>query len=694
MSEELKKRITESLDECEIIPGIPTKDIDREMWDDFWQNTPKEELERKVLDCQLAVMKMDKAIFDIVLPTKYNVDDFRKKCKIIEDAERKGMPLAGFEERLLPKCKLVKRLEEEKKLNVCPIAIDNALSIAQAHDNQLVEKGIYEPSHLNLNVRKVERRCLDFPIEEDRIIDTPSGKTMRVVVGVNKKPDASGRMGYVSIQSLEKRMDERTLDKLSDMARLYRHFLEDGMRLIGLTNITRKILELFKDEPLKPDIVYTNADSFLPDLETFKRVGFTVGDLIKFLEKRLNIKVKIEDYWKEKGRETCVWARPTEMVKIMSPEDFKEAIKTLDKGETEAFVKRLKEEGWEIRSVPIAKDPAEYIENLEEMHKTSYETTPDIQNRYPYTTLLGVHTSSIFGWLEQEYNPYILQPLLANQLMSHIVEIDPEIGKLFLLSKIYEYQEMTPIEEINYDWIIKFIEKFEPVKKILTTEDYKEIVEITGAQVGYHIFIDEYTKKVEDYYDGMARRQAVYGIIDEWSDDKSGSEDNYIPEWLYHGEIDRMIFNTEMGQKLDEILAYTNIKRTDLTWNTSWAIEDKSTPLPYDAIVVYEKYAGYNEEEIQIESVEKEFDHVKNAEYLPNDFPLELFNRIMHDHLGFDTITDRAQYYYGEIPTKIQIWTHYYIKVKERVMATEVYERKPAETHNKLTELEKLMHLF
>lgn len=691
MSEEFKEQITKFLDECEILPGVPTKDIDSEMWDDFWKNTSKDELKTKIEACQWAVMKVDNKLADLSRSTDRTIDDFRQRCESIEYQIEQGIELSEHREKTLLKCKLFKKLEEEKKLNVCPIAIDNSLSIAQAHDNQLVEKGVYEPSDLNLGVRTIERRCLDFPIEEDRIVDTPSGKTMRIVVGVNKTPDNAGRMGYVSIHELRKKINKETMTTISFMRDRYYNSVVGGNREIGLSNIVYEIMKFFKDKTLKSDIVYTNADSFLPDIESIQKIGFTSGDLIDFLHNHLNIDIEREDYWGEIGRETCVWARPTERVKLISPEEVEKAVETLDEGEKKAFMYKLKDEGWEIRPIKVAKDPAEYVENLEEMHKTSYETTPDIQNKYPYTTLLGVHTSSIFGWLEQDYNPYILQPFLANQLMRHIVEIDPEIGKLFLLNKIYEYQEMTPIEEIDYRWIIKFIEKFKPVKDILTEKDYNEIIEITGAQVGYYIFVSEYASKVEDYYDDMARRQAVYGIIDEYTDTQSGTEDNYIPDFMYDGKIDRMFFNTEMGHKLDEILGYTNIERTDLTWNTSWAIAGAKVPNPYDSCVIYESYNGYNEEEVQIESVKKEFAHVKNAEYLPDDFPLELFNQIMHDHLGYDVITDeQVQYYYQEVPTNIQIWTSYY-EIEKKVMATKEYELNFDEIHNKLMELRKLI---
>ncbi len=356
-------------------------------------------------------------------------------------------PYSIFE--LRDACEIVKDTQAERPKK-CQIVNDNGLIlhyvINERSDNIDVKTG--------LMMRDIEKRCIGFPMIKDIPYIRNGKEVFRFRVKVTKDPDSSGRVGRIDIvvvkpeESLVGIETEHIYDELRDIEK-------------------RNVLNLV----LGTDMVlwgtgFRHARSFD---EHDKRVQK------KILENRaivLKLWNKGNTGTRTIGGETCVWAASTKPL-----------------GVQEAEAEKLLTKDYE------GMDLAERIQFFEDQLNNLDRLEGGLVDAFPRQTLFNQTVSTMAGWVDFELAPNdpfgnpLVDPLLANMLYQHIVQVDPSLLSRHFV-KLVKSQAIRQAEQIKsgaihpqdvknqWNWIIAWVKKFNQVEYSLTYEDLVQVHDI------------------------------------------------------------------------------------------------------------------------------------------------------------------------------------------------------------------------
>ncbi len=469
--------------ECEIIPE--TNPFDVSDLDGYYKRIEQwdtSQLQWKLGRCRAASLTKDTydawllSNFKKNMPNNFlgyrddTLDIYRKRCKIalkeLKTAERMVLQgaylpesqrrygyqikldtgIRGFVEKdieiLKEGCEFIlkDKVAEYVKERVCPIALDNALALHYEINRRNVQKGFYDMDIKSGKiVRDIERNCVNFPLVKDIPYIKNGREILKLRVQVNQEPDSSGRVGRIDVI------------KPLPYHPIFDKFIGKDAKFVWNTRLTleeqKEISRLVYPGWSTILDVKTNYLSLHPDFSRLLHIISRKGKTFK--EEGIS--------YITVGSESCVWAQKTRPAVQVT----KEAAKI---SEAEYKTKNPLE---------LTEITERFMESLEQMEK-------GLIDAHPRQDLFDSAVSTFEAWVEYDFDPNVIEPMLANMLYHHIAKIDSRLVSKNLILLIEDQLERG---YERWEWVGAWLHKFGTIKDSLSVNDWRYIIKITKQPI-------------------------------------------------------------------------------------------------------------------------------------------------------------------------------------------------------------------
>ncbi|KKN39596.1 hypothetical protein LCGC14_0741700 [marine sediment metagenome] len=498
--------------------------------------------------CRIALEKL-KTAERVVLQGAYLPEEQRRYGYQIEI----DTGLRGFDENsteiIKEGCKYILEDKGLKHITheVCPIVLDNALALHYEINRRNVEKGFYDLDiKSGVIVRDIERNCVDFPLIKDIPYIKNGREILRLRVEVSREPDRSGRVGRIDIikpipyhpifDKFVNKDAKYVWDKLLTMEEKY--------------EITRLVYPV--------EAIQISTISYLHLNPTLARFLYAIGRERGTLKKGVPYLLTI-------GSETCVWAQKTRPAAQLTKETAK-----ISKAEYEAK-----------NPLELAEITENFMESLEKMER-------GLIDAHPRQDLFDSAVSTFEAWVEYDFDPNVIEPMLANMLYNHIAKIDPRLVSRNFLLMIEDQKEQG---HEQWGWTKLWLDKYHTVKDTLSIDDWRHIIKLTKNPITSYLHTHDIDNLIANYgnLDPENREARIIEIRREFLDiDKFYydietlllTDENFAEKWKTFIKMPftkNIIFGHNITELMELQLLINNIKNELKVQRKKW--KEKT---PYD----------------------------------------------------------------------------------------------------------------